>query len=77
MKELFKQILTADAIKVMYRGNFTKKQAALYFGIGEDKLQKLIDKGELAVNFQDGEERISRVACDNYLKSKEYKKRVA
>lgn len=72
MKTLLSTQLTPDMIKVLYRGNFTKKQAALYFGFGEDKLQKLIDNGDIAINFQDGNERISRVACDNYLRNNEY-----
>ena len=72
MKVLLNELLTPDMVKVIYRGNFTKKQAALYFGVGEDKIQKLIDRGELAVNFQGGNERISRVVCDNYLRKNEY-----
>ncbi|OGV06743.1 MAG: hypothetical protein A2499_02865 [Stygiobacter sp. RIFOXYC12_FULL_38_8] len=72
MKTLWEKLLTPDMAKVIYRGNFTKSQAALYFGIGELKLQKRIDSGELAVNFQDGNERISRIACDNYLRKNEY-----
>lgn len=74
MKNMLKELLSPDAIKCIYRGNFTKGQAGLYFGVGETEIQKLIDKGELPINFQKGEERISRAACDRYLQNKEYRK---
>ncbi len=70
LKKLAKNLLTPDQQKVIYRLNYTKKQAALALGIGVDKLQKKIDRGEIAVNFEEGEEKISRAECERYLANK-------
>lgn len=60
--------LTPDQLKVLYRGNFTLKQAALYLGIGDDKVLMLINEGKLGVNYVFGKRYISRQECDRYLK---------
>jgi len=62
--------LQPDHIKCFYRLNFTKTQAALVLGIRLNALQKKIDDGEIGINLEKGEEKVSRCEIENYLRSK-------
>ncbi len=72
--KILKDLLSPDAIKCIYRANLTLSQAALMLGVGIPKLQKLIDAGEIGINLEDGEIRISREEIFNYLRRKTYYK---
>lgn len=65
-------LLSVNQIKVMYRGRYTFDQAALYLGIGEDKLRALVNEGKLGVLIDPtlGDSlTISRAECDRYMNS--------
>lgn len=66
--EALRSMFSPDQLKVMYRGNFTINQAALYLGIGNDKVRVLIDRGELGVNIVFGKTYVSRQECDRFMK---------
>ncbi len=64
---MLKELLTPDQIKLLYRGNFTVPQAALYLAIGEQKIDWLIKQGEIGVVLIDGHRYVSRAECDRFL----------
>lgn len=64
--EELKKIFKPDYLKLMYRGNFTKAQAALYMGIGLEKLEVLFNEGLGSVMI-DGKETVPKAECDRFL----------
>ena len=59
--------LSQDQLKVIYRGNFTIKQAALYLGKSVEWVRAKIQIGMIGTNSEGS--RISRVECDRFLRS--------
>ncbi len=64
---MISELLTPDQIKLLYRGNFTIPQAALYLGVGEMIMEGLIKQGKIGVNLIEGHRHISRAECDRFL----------
>ena len=65
--------LTKDQIKTLYRGNFTFRQAAAYFGKSVDWVKAKVEAGELGVN-EEGT-RISRRECERFLERNTFYKK--
>lgn len=60
------ELLTKDQIKVLYRGNLTINQAALYMAKSVAWVKAQIAMGKLGTNL-DGSH-ISKIECDRFLK---------
>ena len=75
---MIKELFSPDQLKVMYRGNFTYKQAALYFGVSVELIKWKIEAGELGVNYVfRGAIRISKAECDKFLQANlKYRKKL-
>lgn len=59
-------ILNPDERKIIFRGNFTHRQAALYFGKSAAWIKAQIQLGKLGTNL-DGTH-ISKYECDRFLR---------
>jgi len=70
VKDLLNEILTPDQRKVMYRGRYTVKQAALFFGKGEDYVWELIEKGLLGHYYEEEQLWIPRAECERLENSR-------
>lgn len=66
--EALRSMFSPDQLKVMYRGNYTIKQAGLYLGVGETRIRELIDSGKLGYNKIGSGISISKAECDRLLK---------
>ena len=64
--EQLKKIFKPDYMKIMYRGLFTEKQAALYFGFGMEKLAVLYNEG-LGRVVIDGHIYVPKSECDRFI----------
>jgi len=58
--------LNPDQLKVIYRGNYTLRQAAIYFGKSVEWVKAQIADGMLGTNLEGSH--ISRYECDRFLR---------
>jgi excisionase family DNA binding protein len=59
----------------MEQGAIGKKAAAAYLGIGLRTLERLIDRGEIPIIKLERRVLIRKVALDEFLKTREYRRR--
>jgi excisionase family DNA binding protein len=64
MAEALKKIFTPNRVKAMSRGSLTVKQAALYKGVGEEKIRQKINSKELEITRAKGGIRILKSELD-------------
>lgn len=64
MAEALKKIFTPNRVKAMSRGSLTVKQAALYKGVGEDKIRQKINSKELEISHDRGRIKILKSELD-------------
>ncbi len=61
--------LSPNMLKLLYRGNFTFAQAALYLGVAEIKIKYLVDKGLLGTGkILEAGPTIPKAECDRFLR---------